>query len=140
MPGQRSLVRMAAVGIALLVEIGETIEFRVTVRVILVHDVDLHFAEPACKSHLTARGEILGAEQQHLVVEESPIDRVEQGIVYLAAQIDTDQFRPESRRQAAHFESILARGRVFWHRWRQDSRDSWKCEFYPETARQCEAR
>src|SRR5262245_20165827 len=69
-PVQRASVRMLAARIAVLVEIGKHVDFRMfLVAVVLAKYVDLHLAEIACKSDLRRRRQIDIAEQDQFIVE-----------------------------------------------------------------------
>jgi len=69
---------MLARRVAFLVEIGEPIQLRMAVGVILGHDVDLHLAEVPRESDLLAGRNVLRGKEQHLIAQERLIDRAEE--------------------------------------------------------------
>ena len=59
-PGQRASVRVFAVRQSLLIQIRKPVDLRQAFGVVLVHDVDLHFAKTARQLYLLFRGNMLG--------------------------------------------------------------------------------
>ncbi len=55
---------------------------------VLVHDVDLHFAEAAGEGHLARRRHVLRRKQQHLVAQERLVDRVEELVAHVVGELD----------------------------------------------------
>src|SRR6266446_1907652 len=55
-PGERTFVRMPAGGLPVFIEIRESIELRVTIRVVLVHHAALHFPDLPGEVDLAAGG------------------------------------------------------------------------------------
>jgi hypothetical protein len=96
-PHERPLIRMLAGGISVLVEIGQAIQLRIPVRVVLVHHVDLDFAEPAGELDLAARGQGLRAEQQHLMIQKSLVDGAEQRVVDAGCKLHAYDLSTERR-------------------------------------------
>ena len=101
-PGERSLVRMPAVGLAVLVEIRKPVELGVAIGVILVHHVNLHFAEMPCKRDLRARRHVLWRKQQDLVAQERPVDPLEQFVRNAVRELYPLDLGAEIRRERAH--------------------------------------
>ena len=95
---------MPAVRVALGVEIGKAIQLGISVRVVLVHHVNLQFAEAAPELDLTIRRQILPVEQQHLILEKRAIDGVEQRNVHAACEVDIENLGAERGRQPADAE------------------------------------
>ena len=85
MPRQRALVGMLAVRVAVRIEVGEAVQLRIAIGVVLVHHVDLHLAEMAGEFHLAPRRQFLRAEQQHLISQERLVNRSECLIVHAIA-------------------------------------------------------
>src|SRR5206468_880648 len=98
-PGERALVGVLAARIAVLVEIRESIKLREAVGVILVHHVNLHFAEVPPQCNLTRRRQLLWREQQYLIAQECLVDGAENLIAYVFGQIDARDLGAELRRQ-----------------------------------------
>ena len=61
---------------------------------VLVHHVDLDFAEAARELDLPRRRELLRREQQHLVREERVVDRAKRGVVDAALEVDASTSAP----------------------------------------------
>src|SRR5277367_227231 len=76
-PFERAFVRVPTVWISILIEVRESIQFRVTIGVILVHHVNLDFSELARELHLAIGRQLLRREYQHLVMQPRAIDRAE---------------------------------------------------------------
>jgi hypothetical protein len=80
-PVERALVRMSSVWLAVLVDIGEHVDFRASViAVVLVHDVCLNFAETSRESNLGGGFQVDVAKHDQLVGEKglvyAPKERV----------------------------------------------------------------
>ena len=95
MPRERALVRMAAARLAVLVEVREPVELRVAVGVVLVHHVDLHFAEAPGEGDLPPRRQVLRREQQHLVAQERLVQAAKHLVVQLVRQLDAGDLGAE---------------------------------------------
>ena len=92
MPREGPAVGVPARRVALLVEIGEPVELGVAVRVILVHDMDLHLAEASGELHLLPRRHLLAGEDEHLPLEEGGTDGVESFIRNPGAKVEPGNF------------------------------------------------
>ena len=90
---------MPAVRAPLIVEVGEPVQLRKSIGVILVHHVYLHFAESAGELDLPAGREVLWREQQHLIAQVGPIDRVENFVADVLRQLDARDLGAEMRGQ-----------------------------------------
>src|SRR2546423_4063346 len=88
---------MPAVRAPLIVEVGEPIQLRKSIGVILVHHVYLHFAESPGELHLPAGREILRRGQQTPLTQKSPIERVEKFVSAGGRPPDAPGPRPEKR-------------------------------------------
>ena len=77
---------MLAVRLAVLVQVRQPVELGKAVGVILVHDVDLHFAEAAREGHLARRRHVLRRKQQHLVAQERLVDRAEELVAHVVGE------------------------------------------------------
>lgn len=104
MPHQCSFVGIAAIGPAILSDVGQTVQLGVIVSVILVHDVNLYLAEMAGELHLTSRRKILRSEQEDLIAEEGLIDRCEQGIIDALREVYIENPCTEIWRQRAYLK------------------------------------
>ena len=96
--------------LAVFVEVREPVELRVAVGVILVHHVDLHFAEAPGKGDLARRRQILRREQQHLVAQEGLVDGAKNAVIHLGGEVDTGDFRTEVARERAGGNEISDSG------------------------------
>src|SRR5258708_35484229 len=95
---------MAAVRIAVLVQIGQPIQLRIAIGVILVHDVDLYLSEGPGKFYLAARRQFLRPEQQNLVAHEGLVNRPEPFVIDAPPKIDTDDLGTEDLRERPDLE------------------------------------
>ncbi len=79
MPKQRALVRVLAARIAVVIEVGRHVDFRVVLDAVMVAEhVDLHLAEIARERDLGRRRQIDVVEDDQLVFEKGFIDFGEQ--------------------------------------------------------------
>ena len=69
------------------------------------HDVHLHLAEAACERDLRGRRQVVRREQQHLVAQESGVERGEGGVVERLREVEAFDARAEVRRQGPHVEA-----------------------------------
>jgi hypothetical protein len=106
-PGERTLVRMLTARRAVLVEIRKEVELRKPIRVILIHDVNLHLAEIPSELHLARRRKILVSEQQKLMILKSRVDLREQLLVAHSGKVHTDNFDTESRTERTCVETLF---------------------------------
>ena len=101
-PGERPLVGMAPARLAVLIEVRQAVEFRMAVGVILVHHVDLQFAESPAKRHLAAGGKVLRREEQYLVAQKRAVQGAKNLVLQLVRQIDAGDLGAQVRRQPSH--------------------------------------
>ena len=73
------------------------------VGVVLVHDMNLHFAEAAREGHLIGGRQVMVAEQQKLVGEEGLVDRRKRRVVDRRSG-EPDDLRAEPARQGTQIE------------------------------------
>ena len=108
-PKERAAIRMLAARIAVLVEVGQHVDFRVLlVAVILAEHVDLHLAEIAREGDLGRRRQIDVAEQDQLVVEKGFIDLLEQRRRHRLRQRDAGDLAAKHRMQRRDLERPIA--------------------------------
>src|ERR1700733_13401919 len=100
---------MLAARIAVAVEVGQHVDFRVgLVAVMLAEDVDLHLAEVGREGDLRRRRQIDVVEQNELVVEKSFLDLGEQGRRYRLLKRNAGDLPAEHRMQRPHLERPIA--------------------------------
>ena len=105
MPVQRAPVRVLAARIAVLVEVGQHVDFRmVFVTVVLAEHVDLHLAEIARESDLSRRRQIDIAEQDQFIVEKGFINLGEHRWRYRFRQRDAGDLAAQHRMQRLDIE------------------------------------
>jgi hypothetical protein len=98
-PCERALVRVPAVRLAVLIEVGEPVELGVAVRVVLVHHVDLHLAESARKGDLALRRHVLRREQQDLVAQEGLVYGAKNSVIHFGREVDAGDLRTQMARE-----------------------------------------
>ena len=113
-PRERALVRVVAGRLAVRVEVREPVELRVAVGVVLVHHVDLHFAEAPREGDLPRRRHILRREEQHLVAQEGLVHGAEDLVVHVVRELDARDLGAEIRGQAGGRENIGPTGSAPW--------------------------
>ena len=69
-PCQRAFVWVLAIGLALGVQIGESIQFWKSIGMVLVHHMDLNFTKTLSQLHLLGWRNILRWKQKDLVLQE----------------------------------------------------------------------
>ena len=74
MPNQRALVRMRAGGPAVLADVGQHVDFRVSRVAVLVEDVHLQLAEAAAEGNQLLFVELLGGKHQQQVLAEGLVN------------------------------------------------------------------
>ena len=104
MPGEGALVGVVAARPAALVEVGQAVELRETVGVVLVHDVDLHFAEAPGEGDLAGRRQVQRREDEHLVAQKGLVQAAEKGRVEVACEVDAGDLGAQLGRQRADGE------------------------------------
>ena len=110
MPGERALVGMASVRIAVLVEIRQPVQLGKAVGVIHGHHVHLNFAELPRERDLRRRRQLLRREDQHLVAQEGVVEGAKDVRRHARREIQPADARTELRRQRLDRER---RGRAF---------------------------
>jgi quinol monooxygenase YgiN len=104
---------MPAVRLAVRVEVGEPVELREAVRVVLVHHVDLDLAEAARETRPGSLASPAGVEQQHLVREERRVDCAKRCVVDAGVEVDAEDLGAEVRREASRARSASSRAIIY---------------------------
>ena len=99
---------------SVLIQIRQPVELREAIRVILVHDMDLHLTEPPPERHLTCGRKLERPEQQNLVAQEGAVNSAENFVVEFVREIDSDDLRAEIGSQRANIERPVL-GRCGFH-------------------------
>ena len=109
MPGERPFVRMTPIRLAALVEVRKAKQFRVPIRVVHRHDVDLYFAELAGERDLCRRRQLVRREEEHLIAKESLADPAEDFRRDAFREVDSGDFASKIRRQRTYRERQVGR-------------------------------